>query len=221
MAMSVVTLNAFASDVNLFNNFSIEHEGRTYTFPSSLGAVQDESYSGYAYNHNVYGPYVETIFWKLPPEDENGWLPTENGFLELSFDYKESGENGNPEYVVGFSFSKDPANPYPNGERIHGYLTGPSLDNLNGVVRNWDHNVLGFYDETPINLNIAQYLTEDGRNFLSNTNNYINSGTGRGALVSDWEEHGIISSSNHAFSEEAKKLNQSLIYQEGQWSPQK
>jgi hypothetical protein len=220
----VVATTLQANTVSLFNNFSIEYGGRTYTFPDTLGAVPNENYSGYAYNNTTYGPYVETIFWTQPTSDDSGWLPTENGFLELSLDYRETGDSGEPEYVMGFSFSKDPENPYPSGERIYGFFTGPSLDNLSGTIKDWDHNILGLYNGVATNLNIAQSLTSEGREFLGNTNNYINTGNGRGALVTNWGDHGIVEPSStqsggDAFVEDAKDLNKGLLFEGGQWSP--
>jgi hypothetical protein len=217
VGISGMSLAQTPPTTTFFENFSIEFDGKTYTFPNTLDTIQDESYSGYAYPHTTYGDYVETIFWKSPQDDGVAWLPTENGFLELSLDYREIGENTSPEYVVGFSFSKDTNNPYPSGERIHGYLTGPSLENLTGVLRNWDHGSLGFYGDVPTTLNLSQYLTEEGKTFFSNTNNYINSGGTRGVLVTEWP--GTNTGGGSVIIDQAQELNIGLEFDNGQWVP--
>jgi hypothetical protein len=212
---------SFGSQVNLFNEgFSFEHNGQEYTFPTTFNSENEVGYFGYAYNLSPeFGGYedsIETIFWVTPPEDENGWLPTPNGFLELSLDYRNETAGG-PEYVMGFSFSKDIENPYPLGPKFYGYLSGPSLDQLTGTVGG-----------EPISLNVSQYFTEEGRNFLANSNNYINldqppykSPSQRLALVTDWEEHGVVltPSNLNVFFNTAKELNLGLEFQEGKWVP--
>lgn len=118
---------------------------------------------------------------------------------------------------MGFSFSEDLENPYPLGPKFFGYLTGPSLDQLTGTVGG-----------EPISLNVSQWFSEEGKNFLSNSSNYINldqppykSLSQKLALVTDWEEHGVVlaPSNLNVFFNNAQELSLGLEFRDGKWVP--